>query len=1295
MESSKQIRNRRDLKFDGSLLWLGLLAAFLASSAFLGTSPAAAAESPPTLWTRCAISSEVDTSCQIPRGLGTSPSSGHVFVADSFNYRVVEFTALGAFLQTWGWDVVASGPGNKSTSPEPAQFEICVPADGDTCKAGVEGTGAGQFGTFGPQGIALDSVGNIYVVDFSNHRVEKFDSEGHFVLSFGSDGAGNGQFSWPNTFVGSFITIDSKGTETTADDNVYVGDVNRIQRFNTEGVYQSEISLPGKTVQSLTTDSAGNFYVIYHNQVDVRKLTPAGEELSSPRFEVKTPDENAAVPSAVAVDSVGHVYAFGPTSFGGGFKIDPIFEFEADGSLIANFGKEESFNGSTGLATNLCPGDAPPGNLYVSNASGSGAFVRAYGPEPKNCGKAITGEASSITETAARLNGRANPKGLPATECFFEYGISQSYGNTVPCTPGPGEIGAGTDPVPVHGDIGSLAAGSTYHFRLVVGTASGTEAGADGVFKTLGPPVLSAESATRVAYTEATLKALVNPEGFSTKYHFEYGLDTTYGSSTPEIDIGSDRSEHSALANLAGLTPGAVYHWRAVASNSSGTTKGPDHVFTTFLQPEANEACSNQAFRVGTAANLPDCRAYEMVSPVDKNGGDIVHILRQGGYVQTASDGEKLTYSTTPAFGDVLASLPINQYLASRDPEDGWLNHGIHPPVGNGKPVPEIEFGLAREFEAFSADLCSAWFLDLLIPSLTPKGQDGYMNHYRLDLCGEQGPEALTTVEPPVGTARDYVNLGGQSVAGYSQDSRHALFAARAKLTPDAATGTNAQVYDFFGGEPHLVSIRPNGVADTSISAVGSGPSYNLRHAVSRDGSRVYWTSFAPGGDASGLGRIFLREHPEQGKVEGECTEPAKACTVAVTLNSAAITAFFWAAAVDGSGALFGEPEENGEKLVEFDLKRSEEDPKTARRTIAKGVSGVFGASDDLSRIYFVSKDTLTPGQKNSEGDEAEAGEPNLYLDEGGTLTYIATLIDGDVGEGSFEEALAYDVVSNIPYTRASRVTPDGTHIAFQSRADLTGFDNTDPANGEANVEVFTYEAGGALRCVSCNPSGARPSGPELREPYFRINSAETDVFATAWIQTWEHPLYASHVLSDDGSRLFFHSYEALAPSDTNGAMDVYEWEAPGAGGCTEKSHAFHAPNGGCLYLISSGESSFESEFWDADVDGDNVFFSTESSLVPRDTGLIDLYDARVEGGFPEPTTPARCEGEACQSPPPPPRFSTPSSGAYTGSPNPPKGKPCPKGKRKVRRGGKTRCVKRRKGGEKQRRASGNRRAAR
>jgi hypothetical protein len=134
--------------------------------------------------------------------------------------------------------------------------------------------------------------------------------------------------------------------------------------------------------------------------------------------------------------------------------------------------------------------------------------------------------------------------------------------------------------------------------------------------------------------------------------------------------------------------------------------------------------------------------------------------------------------------------------------------------------------------------------------------------------------------------------------------------------------------------------------------------------------------------------------------------------------------------------------------------------------------------------------------------------------------------------------------------------------------------------------------------------------------------------------------------------------------------------------------------------LISSGQSGRESSLIDASPTGSDVFFATLSSLWPGDPGLVDVYDARVGGGFPAPPEPAgSCEGESCQSPPPAPEAPTPASATYSGPGNlaapKRKARKCPKGKRKVKREGKVRCIKKKSKKKAQKRAHRAHRRAR
>jgi hypothetical protein len=309
---------------------------------------------------------------------------------------------------------------------------------------------------------------------------------------------------------------------------------------------------------------------------------------------------------------------------------------------------------------------------------------------------------------------------------------------------------------------------------------------------------------------------------------------------------------------------------------------------------------------------------------------------------------------------------------------------------------------------------------------------------------------------------------------------------------------------------------------------------------------------------------------------------------------------------------------------------------------VAEGFLGVAAASEDASKIYLVSTKELAGG--------SIAGKPNLYLYEAGqpgNFTFVATLSGSDV-TGDNERP---SIVATAPIKHVAAVTPDGTALAFMSSASLTGYDNTDAVSSEADSEVFLYRAGPAtLACVSCLGSGARPMGRNIEK--------EIHIFKVFWAAAQfpaaQSQLHFPHVLSDDGSRLFFESFDPLVLRDVNSQKDVYEWELLGTGNCTETAPGFTAAVGGCINLISSGESPQSSEIVDASADGRDMFFKTASSLLPQDPELIDIYDARVGGGFPlaEPAPP-ECEGEACQQPASPLNDPTPSSRTFVGPGNP------------------------------------------
>jgi hypothetical protein len=289
-------------------------------------------------------------------------------------------------------------------------------------------------------------------------------------------------------------------------------------------------------------------------------------------------------------------------------------------------------------------------------------------------------------------------------------------------------------------------------------------------------------------------------------------------------------------------------------------------------------------------------------------------------------------------------------------------------------------------------------------------------------------------------------------------------------------------------------------------------------------------------------------------------------------------------------------------------------------------VQGVLGASEDGTYVYYLSA-------------------TGLFLWHAGTTTLVAPSAAAN---------------SYPPTTGTARVSADGRHLLFVSSAfELIDYDSRNLTTGVPEPEVYLFTAPGAinsgLACASCNPDGERPVGAASL-PGASPNGAALD-------------FYKPRVLSANSSRVFFDTSDAIAPQDTNGTQDVYEWEAPGAGSC--------AKTVGCVSLISSGRAQGGAQVLDASAEGTDVFFLTDGSLVASDPGADDVYDARENGGYPAPESPVPCFGDACQPLPPEPEDPTPGTARTRASGNLPTAAPkaalkCKKGQ--VKKFGK--CVK-------------------
>jgi hypothetical protein len=302
----------------------------------------------------------------------------------------------------------------------------------------------------------------------------------------------------------------------------------------------------------------------------------------------------------------------------------------------------------------------------------------------------------------------------------------------------------------------------------------------------------------------------------------------------------------------------------------------------------------------------------------------------------------------------------------------------------------------------------------------------------------------------------------------------------------------------------------------------------------------------------------------------------------------------------------------------------------------------IVNVSGDGSHVYFISKAQL-------DGGKGAAGQPNLYVWSGGSPEYITTVAASDLERtsGSLNglPALTHWTgwVTNPPENGAeqgpsndsSRTTPDGTVLVFESRAQLTSYDNA------GHTEIYRYDdEAKSLACISCRPL-AEPATADARLQELGFVSGAMVI----------------HNVSDDGSRVFFESEEALVEPDTDGVDDIYQWS--------------EGEGNGSRALISSGESveypqsagvSFgyippaPNLLISVTPDGEDVVFLSQDALVPGapEGGATQIYDARVDGGFALPPEPAVCLEEGCRPPSSAlaPSFGSPASEATQGTGN-------------------------------------------
>lgn len=655
-------------------------------------------------------------------------------------------------------------------------------------------------------------------------------------------------------------------------------------------------------------------------------------------------------------------------------------------------------------------------------------------------------------------------------------------------------------------------------------------------------------------------------------------------------------------------------------------------------------ACPNEALRSELrSGQLPDCRAYEMVSPIYTEGESAT----QGEVFALSREGTRVVLGSLGTFGGAEQGALNNTfiraeaYLLERT-SAGWAS------VSLGAPSSQYRGGGGLLDASTDLD-ASLWALGTLA-----------RQEEVFDLFLERPVGTFVEIGPLIPGGGTSEGGNNYRYLGTSGDLSRVLFSTEpGSRWPFDDTASGGTLYEYIGAgqssgemrEPDLVGVEGGRGSRALISQCGTwlgsssterrpsrwGSTYN---AISADGGRVFLTAIGADHDACGfhqppVDELFVREEAAAPTGAGS----PEMFTHAISCPSAPLSpcadANFEGASQDGSMGLFtstgklvaGASEDNvsgdtaqecpntkgpggcnlyADELVGSGASMTQRLTLVSAGSSAPEVQGVARISEDGSHVYFVAKGRLTE-IPNGLGRTAIVGEDNLYVYADGHVSFVATLSPSDTTDWMHEDE------------RPVMASGEGRYLVFVSVADLTN-----EGVGGGKRQVFQYDAAtGALVRASIGQDSYNDDG---REP--AVGSAiKNGTPASYRYASTNSPTLANASPAPANGAVFFESPDALTPQalsdqhDTSGRFvpNIYEYRA---------GHVYLLSDGHDVSFVNGVPSVYLAG---SDPSGSDVFFFTSDSLIPGDGNTQqDLYDARVAGGFPAPPLPADCK-EACQ----------------------------------------------------------------
>ncbi len=852
--------------------------------------------------------------------------------------------------------------------------------------------------------------------------------------------------------------------------------------------------------------------------------------------------------------------------------------------------------------------DPNSGIVYMGSAGKIYAFGDA-GSDPE----LALNSASGLTATGAVISGTINPQSpAPPAELphLVEARYSVEYRKVGDSAWTPFSVnvplGSGTNPIPFNVGVSTLRPKTEYEARVEVTKPYGFQSVSDITAPFTTPaarPEIETFSSSNLTAISADLNATINPLGADTTYHFEYGTSPDYGQQTAPVEIGGGTDPVTVQDHITGLSP-TVHHFRVVAENSEGKSVSTDQSFTFYP-----ESCPNRNVRQQTGSNgLPDCRAYELVSPRSA-GTAVLHI-----------GGPYSAYATNPSrfvFEAAVNAIPgpwnpenllNDRYVTSRS-STGWTTQYIsgeaHELFLGGQPFTEEQ----RTYGNRNLSEFLQWKTDFNDPD--PLGAP-----YVKNSAGELAGRLPTNLSEVPGADLPKGLIGDARPSG---DFSHYFFSSADRaFAPGGQTSQNGSVYDneIPTGSVTIASKTPGG-ADIPREPGDVSEGYLQLPAVSVDGSHVLMLAPEAGLCGKGLcgsgvdacdpdtpdnfpdkcklqpGHLYLRvggaltydvSAGQSVKFEGmtdDGSEVFMTTTKKLTADDHDSSAdlFVWKEATDSlerlsTGASEPAGDTNACAATWIAGCGVAVVPKAPAGTIYSGTNPINSEPSDNAiasgsgAVYFYSPEQLV-------GSDGIPGRRNLYVSSSGTVHYVSTL-DTDK-----------------PVARI-QVTPSGRYGAFITNSQLTAYEVEaedgvcsenffGPTSGPQCAEMYRYDLQeDELVCVSCNQSGGPPSND--------VEGSQNGIFIT-----------------EDG-RAFFSTDDPLIERDTNGATDVYEYVSSrpqlitSGAGQNDSNENPASPAG--LVGVSN--------------DGTDVYFATFDTLVEEDENgsFLKFYDARTNGGF-------------------------------------------------------------------------------